>query len=283
MVAMQAWIGRLPSMLELALVVLAAWMVSGWLLPSDATNAPLSSPLQGGQKSESVNIDSLIAVPLFGDAKSAAKPKANKAAPVVQSRLNIKLLGTSVAGERSAAIITVGPGKEQQVFVIGQTIQPGVVLQTVEVDAIVVDHGGKLERIELEEEGALSSAAGNGSASGNRAQMFRSTSMTGAKPVSRAMLNREMGDFSKLLSQARVVPHFENGRANGFLIQSIVPGSLYQKIGLQNGDIIRKVNGNMINGPQQAMAMMQELQSATSVSVEINRAGNVQVLNYNIQ
>lgn len=281
---MQAWMGRLPGMLELALVVMAAWMVAGWLLPSGAGDPVITPELQKSQGSGPVDIASLLTVPLFGESKKSGGATAASTAPVVQSRLNIKLLGTVVAEERSVAVVTISGSKEQLVFVIGQQMQSGVTLKSVEANAIVVDHSGKLERIEMEE-GPPSQGAGGRSPVGET----RTKSQWGTAPssdnrtVSRSMLDEELGDFSKLLSQARVVPNFEGGKADGFIIQSIAPGSLYEKVGLQNGDIIRKVNGNMINGPQQAMAMLKDLQSAAHVTVEIKRAGSVQELNYNIQ
>jgi general secretion pathway protein C len=67
------------------------------------------------------------------------------------------------------------------------------------------------------------------------------------------------------------------------MISNIVSGSLYEKAGLQNGDIIRKVNGTAVTGPQQAMEMFDQLRNATSIEVEILRAGNVQQVHYDIQ
>jgi general secretion pathway protein C len=83
--------------------------------------------------------------------------------------------------------------------------------------------------------------------------------------------------------QARIVPSFKNGEANGFKLFAIRPGSLYSKIGIQNGDIIHKINGFSMNSPDKALEVYQKLKSARSIDVELTRRGRNQKMTYNIQ
>jgi len=278
MLAMQAWTARLPAITELALVVLAAWMMAGWLMPSTAVDSNASQHSASEQNKHVLDIKTLLNIALFGEVKKVSAPVL-RVKPVVVSRLNIKLVGTVVAGDKSAAVILMQGQRKQQLFFIGEEVQPGVTLKQVEVGAIVVNHGGKLERVEI--------AIGKPVISPRNFRTPHGLTSSGShvrrQQVSRSMLNGQLQNFSQLLSQARVYPHFANGKSDGFLIRAIVPGSLYDKVGLKNGDIIRKVNGISIAGPQQAMAMMQKLQKAASVDVEIQRGGSVQQMHYNVQ
>lgn len=133
----------LPWLVDLALVLALAWVVSGWMqrpaLPSTAISKAASS------KNVSIDIAALAATPLFGEEKKAAVPKP---LPVVASTLNLKLVGTVVAGSDSAAIIK-DAGNKQKVVMIGDVLQPGVVLKRISTDAIEVEHQGRLERIAL--------------------------------------------------------------------------------------------------------------------------------------
>jgi len=104
-----------------------------------------------------------------------------------------------------------------------------------------------------------------------------------SRRIDRQHLQKQMRNFSTLLSQARVTPHFTNGKPDGFMISEIVKGSLYEEIGLQNGDIIQKVNGESVTGAEQAMRMYRELQSATFIDVEVMRNGVIQQISYVIQ
>ena len=277
-------LNRLPLLSEFALVILLAWVISGWLLPPQP-DTQISNTMDSIEKTATLlpDLNSMLAVKLFG--QPAQQPKPAAAVPprskvVIKRPLTLKLLGTVVAGTSSAAIISIKPGAEQQAYFIADTIQAGVILQSVEANAIVVNRGGSLERISLEEGGKLASSplATTISTTPNQ-QPARSMNKT----MSRAHLQKQLNNFPALLSQARAVPHFVNGKIGGFSVTNIVPGSLYQQAGLQNGDIIVSVNGEKITGAQQAMAIYTKLKSSTSLDLELIRAGGMQSIHYNIR
>ncbi len=273
-----------PRWLEYGLVIASAWVVSGMFVP---LSVPLVQPEQSQvatpAKPETVS-DHFKTVPLFGKVKTQAETKSTpKPVAVVASKLNIKLVGTVVAGDKSAAMVSVNDGKKQRVFFLREDIQPGVRLEKVEPEAIVVDNHGKMERIAIEKGKAIAAAPTNTIANTAKPAIRRPVLPTSSRRIDRGRLQKQMRNFSTLLSQARVTPHFNNGKPDGFMISEIVKGSLYEEIGLQNGDIIQKVNGETVTGAEQAMRMYRELQSATFIDVEVVRNGVVQQLSYVIQ
>ena len=64
---------------------------------------------------------------------------------------------------------------------------------------------------------------------------------------------------------------------------SIRPASLFAKIGIRNGDVIKEVNGLVLNGVDQAYQAMTKLQGASSISVNIMRGNNPVTLAYEIR
>jgi len=279
-VAVQSWISRLPTVTEVGLIVLAAWLVAGWLMPTDVETVGQHNT-NSVQEASPLDTKLLQETTLFGiEAKEAPAP-VKQVKPVAPSRLSIKLIGTVVADERSAAVVVIQPSKEQQLFVVGDSIQSGVVLKEVEADAIVIDNQGKLEHIELEKNRAFAEMPSLPAA--RQPPVNRLPQSIVPRGVNRSMPSGRLRNSPRLLSQARIVPHFKAGKSDGFVISGIVPDSLYEKAGLQNGDIIRKVNGTEISAPQQAMQMFQSLQSASSIDVEIQRAGGVQQVHYDVQ
>jgi hypothetical protein len=100
--------------------------------------------------------------------------------------------------------------------------------------------------------------------------------------VTQTAVNEALGNLSKLATQARIVPAFEGGQAVGFKLFSIRPGSLYSKIGIQNGDIIQKVNGYEISSPDKALEVYQKLKDGKAFSVDIKRRGKPVTLEYGI-
>ena len=83
--------------------------------------------------------------------------------------------------------------------------------------------------------------------------------------LAKSTVNAALTDLSQLATQARIVPSFKNGVANGFKLFSIVPDSLYAKIGIQNGDVIRRINGYEMNSPDKALEIYQKLRDAKVV------------------
>ena len=282
-VTMHQWMDRVkyaPLLSELALVVLLAWIVAGWLLPSNTLKpAGLAAPM--ASVATLPRLTTMLAVPLFGVLKVDSKPAPKvvaKPAPVVLPPLTLKLLGTVVAGPNSAAIIAKRAGARQEVFFIADTIQPGVVLKSVEVAAIVVTRAGRQERISLEQ-GAKGALAYTPAAT---PAPVRSNGIRN-KHMNRAHVQRQLQNFPALLSQARVLPHFVNGKPSGYVITEIAPKSLYQQAGLQNGDIILSINGQRITGPKQAMSMYTSLKQANALDLEFMRGGQVQHTHYDIR
>ncbi len=101
--------------------------------------------------------------------------------------------------------------------------------------------------------------------------------------IPRAEIDSVLSNLNKIATQARIVPSFRNGKANGFKLFSIRPGSLYAKIGIKNGDIIQKINGYEINSPDRALAVYSKLKDANNISVDLLRRGKKKSLSYNIR
>lgn len=268
-----------PRVTEVVLVMMLAWVLTSWWVsvPVPTLKLATHSQLNASPALGKTAIQNMADIALFG-VMQRDTPKIKVAAPkvVVASRLDIKLLGTVVAGERSAAVVALKGAAKQQVFFLHDTIQSGVTLDAVEVDAIVVDNQGKPERIGLYKSKNVGQYA-------SPKPTYQANKNSSRRLLKRSNLNAQVRDFPKLLSQARVIPYFEQGKAKGFVISDIVSNSLYQQIGLQNGDVIQKVNGKAVTSAEQAMAMYQALQNAPSIDLELKRAGSIVPIHYDIQ
>src|SRR5438093_1351258 len=101
--------------------------------------------------------------------------------------------------------------------------------------------------------------------------------------VARSEINNALTNLSDLATKARIVPSFKNGVANGFKLFSIVPDSLYAKIGVQNGDVIRRINGYEMNSPDKALEIYQKLRDANRIEIELERRGETLRKSYSIE
>ncbi|MBI2711865.1 MAG: PDZ domain-containing protein [Bdellovibrio sp.] len=74
----------------------------------------------------------------------------------------------------------------------------------------------------------------------------------------------------------------ENGVPAGYKLFQIVPGSIYEKLGLVNGDVIAGVNGSPITDPGKAFEMISELKTSSHLELQVKRDGKPQTYTYDI-
>lgn len=85
------------------------------------------------------------------------------------------------------------------------------------------------------------------------------------------------------MSLARVKPHQDGDRTTGLDLLGIRKGSPLASLGMQNGDILRTVNGYEVSRPEVALTAYSELQSASSITVNLVRKGRPLSLEFAIQ
>ena len=100
--------------------------------------------------------------------------------------------------------------------------------------------------------------------------------------IAREEVDKQLSNLNVLATQARIVPHFEGGQGAGFKLFAIRPGSLYSMIGIQNGDVIKQINGDMINSPDKALEAYARLKNSNNIVIDVVRNGQKKTLTYNI-
>ena len=66
-------------------------------------------------------------------------------------------------------------------------------------------------------------------------------------------------DLKSILMQARATPNIKNSYIEGFRIDLIIPGSIFEKAGVQNGDIVTNINGNPLDDAGGAISLLNSL------------------------
>jgi general secretion pathway protein C len=93
--------------------------------------------------------------------------------------------------------------------------------------------------------------------------------------VARTEVDRALSNLNELAMQARTVPAFRDGKAVGFKLFSIRPGSLYTRIGIQNGDVLQRINGFALDSPEKALEAYTRLKNASRIDIELDRRGQL--------
>lgn len=201
---------------------------------------------------------------------TAAAPVASAPPP---SPLSLTLIGTFVTeGQEPYAIIEDKKKQNQDMFLIGDSVFEQATLKKIYQDRVEIERLGKLEVLKLDEFGGPDAAPGAGIA--NQGDDY---------VVDEAELDKGLENLPLLLTQARAVPYFKDGRSIGLRLFAIKTGSLYEKIGLKNGDILKSINGNSLADITQALKLFEQLKQERSISLVLEREKQDREFKYTIR
>ncbi|MCW5893631.1 MAG: hypothetical protein KIT14_24215 [bacterium] len=101
--------------------------------------------------------------------------------------------------------------------------------------------------------------------------------------VDRRELAGAVDNMSGLLTQLRAVAEVEDGRPNGFRLFQIKDDSIFRRLGLEDGDVVQRVNGTAVGDPATLLAFLQRLRTEPRVALDIVRAGAPRTLVYDLR
>lgn len=273
--------GLLPQWVSLLLVVIIAWQLAKiiWMLvpgPSagDPVTAPANTPVTMGQSSTSADAQAIVAAHVFGEADPDIEPVTpvlEEADNLQDTRLtNLSLKGTIAATQTEMAVAIIADGRdEEKVYSIGESVTSGANLHAVYADRVVLNENGVLTNLKLPKdfpEGAAPATRRNTTTSSRATTSTQSIQAVVAQNVSR------------LADVIRPTPYFVNGQQQGYRVYPGRDRQQFAALGLRPGDLIKDIDGQALNDPEQAMQIFQSLDSADQVSVTVERNGQPQVI-----
>lgn len=110
-------------------------------------------------------------------------------------------------------------------------------------------------------------------------QQISETSYT----INRTLVDRVLANQAELMRTARVIPHEVDGRVVGVKIYGIRRSSLLGRLGIQNGDMLRTINGYDLTQPDSALEAYTRLRTADRLSLNLERRGQTITINYQIR
>jgi general secretion pathway protein C len=216
------------------------------------------------------------------------QPEFSASAPVTPLDLPLVLIGTVEGlGIDSFAILEDRATREQQVFRLQEPVKDGAILAKVERNQVVLQLGSREQVLTIYSDGTEDVAPPSGTPP---RPVDPSGSSSGIRQVqpNRWVLDKQevtaaLGNLSQLLTKARVIPNFTDGKPDGFKIFSIAPDSLYAKIGLQNGDVLQQINGVEVKDPENFMRVFQQLKDETQIALDFVRNNRRESYSYEIR
>lgn len=270
------WVVWTVNALAVALLTysLAQWT---WRLAAPKPSAGPAPAVAPQAASRAQDLQTILAANLFGTGGVAARQLPLNAIPLTS--LNLVLTGVVVTTTGSFALMSIN-GAPEEPRAVGQAITAGATLQAVYADRAILVRNGAQEAVLLKDS---QSTAGSGvtlPTANLPSGPIVSQIGTNQFDVDRNQLQKQMHS-AEFLSQALIVP----SAGGGFLVREIKPGSLYERMGLRVGDIIRTVNGQNINNIEDVMRIYQQMgsdQPTANVDIDVTRAGQPQRLQYSL-
>ncbi len=199
----------------------------------------------------------------------------------VKTLLPLTLLGVIVIQDEKKSIASVEDKGVNQVIAVreGEPLTHDTLVEKITEDRVVFINQAtsRREYIELPQDQILATrkAAPVKPGAGGIQKASDTHYVIDRKEVDKAMEN-----LNTILTDARCVPEFEAGRPAGYRCFQITPGSIYDKLGLKDNDVICGLDGENINDPSKAFAKLGALKDPATRSIQICVKRNGQISNY---
>lgn len=291
-------IQRAITLANLALIALGAYFAAGLFYQIWGIGLQSSEPAIAEESAVSRRSENIVQKPyrayqpihqrdLFKTQKAPVTPAKKtdvNLENMEETKLKLKLWGT-VTGltEKSYAVIENTQKREQNLYRVGDSIE-NATLKMIFKSKVVLSVNGKDEVLAMEE--MVSGTPNRHVRTGSAERIAPPTGGIRKQRVSlrRNMIDDAMSDVSKLMTQIRISPKMgEDGQQEGLAMSNIKPNSIFRRMGLRNGDVLKSVDGQEIQTVDDALKLYESLKSADKVAVQIQRRGRDRTIEYNIR
>ncbi len=180
--------------------------------------------------------------------RSSALQTANAVTSLQLTLFGIRMNEASGLG---SAILS-GPDGVQESYAVGEEILPGVTLNSVAFDHVIINRGGVLESLYLD-------------------QSIPAETVGTDAPMAAFPLTAGGNEIPGVASLA---PRNDQGRVTGILVSPLGDGALFNAAGFRNGDVIVSVNGNPVGSTGDIEALKSQIRPGARLSVEVERGAN---------
>ncbi len=192
---------------------------------------------------------------LLGSPQTTSEEPRKKSTQAVDQIYNkFALLGTVVGNKDYAlAIIEDKVLQSQKVYKIGHPIYGGVITDIQRERVIIRLHGKDLVF-----------KMGGGSHSGKEDVKPKADEEKRLVTVTLQDVQEAFDALIQPMSKVRLArrsPSIETGKGGGLQLSDVAPGSVFEQMGLKDGDVIEEINGNPIKDPYNAVAMYNLMKS----------------------
>lgn len=219
----------------------------------------------------------------FGGASAELKvlSAASSGKGLEQVRTDLTLIGTvSGSGSFGYAIFS-DKSNNQEVYKIGDKISGLGTVVKIERDKVSVNLEGNVSVIPLADIVIVTEVK-------LPADAARSSSLArnvgkGAYVVDQETIQQALDKPNQIMTDARLLPHMVEGKQQGYVLNEVKAGGIYQSLGLQNSDVLLRINDYNISNPETALQAFNALKGMDRVRLDIIRGGSKMTMTYQLK
>ena len=255
------------------LVARLVWVVAS---PSDSvakyTERPLPTPMRGARSTLTISTDRSI---LISENPFDQGEVELIVQDVPETSLNLQLDGLRMSTEGGGAgnaIIRTPDGRGSN-FRIGDQVLPGVTLERILSDRVIINRDGADETLMLGGRGAgLSVISDDSRIITDAAAVEPSTNETSNTRESGEITGRLAGP-DLLFGSINAGPVMTNGSVTGYRLNPIGSAEIMRQAGLEPGDVLLQINGTSVANLDMT-DVIDRISSMQTAVLEINRNGS---------
>lgn len=196
----------------------------------------------------------------------------------------LRLWGTGLHGGEARAVIEDVAAHRQDLYRVGDEVG-GARVAAIDWDRVTVSRNGVEETLEITAPGtpaANEAPPGDAAPPATASPTIRRTGANGFV-VDRREITGAVDNMSGLLTQLRAVAEVQDGRPAGFRLFQLKDDSLFHRLGLENGDVVQRVNGNAVGDPTALLGFLSRLRTEPRVALDVVRGGTPRTLVYELR
>jgi len=270
-------------------LIISAYFVADFLVLALNPYFPVPPPprariTQSGEQKTVRRYDTILSRNLFNERGLIPNADVGDSldGPPVRTSLPLTLLGVIVVSDPTKSVASVDDKGTNLVWALrqGESLGNNIQVQFIEPDRMIFLNKSsrrrefvELPRDQITATRRASAAKPSGGGITNQGNRYN---------IDRKEVDKVMENFNEVLTQARCVPNVEAGRPSGYRCFQIEPGSIYDKLGMKDNDVICGINGQAVNDPATAFNMLNTIKTARNIELCVNRGGQVMNMQYDI-
>ncbi|MFH1728526.1 MAG: type II secretion system protein GspC [Pseudomonadota bacterium] len=223
------------------------------------------------------------------------KPVLDLTSAPVKSDISSTLIGTLIRNDSKKSTAAIKTAGKTQILKIGDSFADAEKITDIQRGKVIFIRNYHLEFLQVDKDANKKESLGTSPSYASKysspyTSSYKSKWSEGISKenddhfvIEKGKFDESMKNINEILYDAASMPVKEGGKVIGFQILAIEPNSVYEHLGIEDGDIILKVNGKSMDNVEKALSFFQTLQGQTKFNIDVKKDGQTKHYTYEVK